>query len=73
MPIKSIIMKNKSLLIALCFVSLMGTTYSAKAKMDCQTVVVDCGEGPVTNGQFCWDHPSEAREAVRELFDAVCN
>ncbi|MCY1636756.1 hypothetical protein [Marinifilum sp. D737] len=66
-------MKIKSLFIALCFVSLMGTTYSVKAEKDCQTVVVDCGDGPVTNGQFCWDDPSEAKKAVRELFDAVCN
>ncbi|MCY1636419.1 hypothetical protein [Marinifilum sp. D737] len=66
-------MKIKSLFIALCFVSLMGTTYSVKAEKDCQTVVVDCGNGPVTNGQYCYDSPSEAVGAVRELFKAVCS
>lgn len=66
-------MKLKVLLFGICFVSFMGFSNSASAEVQCDTIVIDCGDGPVTNGLICGSSGRELVKEARELADAVCN
>ncbi|MDQ2179541.1 hypothetical protein [Marinifilum sp. D714] len=65
-------MKIKSLLIAICFVSLMGSTYSANAETHCITVSIDCGNGTGTNTVACGETTAEIVKEAMEVADVVC-
>lgn len=51
----------------------MGFSNSASAEVQCDTIVIDCGDGPVTNGLICGSSGRELVKEARELADAVCN
>ena len=66
-------MKRSILLLAVLAFSFMGFSNSASAAVECDTIVIDCGDGPVTNGLICGSNGRETVKAARELADSVCN
>ena len=68
-------MKTKALLFGICFMSLLtyASTANAVEQMMCDTIVIDCGDGPVTNGLICGSNGSELADAARDIAHAVCD
>jgi len=66
-------MKFKILLIAVCFVSLMGSTYSAKAEfIKCYTFHIECEGGGGTNLMACGTYESLINDIVT-VQAAICD